>query len=181
LVSPAAPAPSVRLRPDAAATDAIGRLLIRSTPADAQVFVDGREIGRTPTTVRDLARGPHRVRVTREGYAALERRVVITTKRPAQSMLLTLPRAPAARVSVPDPLPPAAIGQGVGGLSVESKPTGAKVFVDGRPVGTTPILLASVPAGLHTIRIVREGSRTWSKSFEVIANERNRVTASLER
>src|SRR5207247_11330047 len=56
------PAPEVRppsrsaggTPPDAArgsAPDA-GRLFVKSTPAGAQVFVDGRDHGRTPTTIR---------------------------------------------------------------------------------------------------------------------------------
>jgi hypothetical protein len=68
------------------ATAASGRLLIRSTPEGSSVSVDGRDYGKTPATVRDLARGPHQVRVTRDGYAAQERRVVISSSRPSQSV-----------------------------------------------------------------------------------------------
>jgi hypothetical protein len=48
-------------------------------------------------------------------------------------------------------------------------------------VGTTPIVLAAIPAGDHAIRLEHDGSRTWSSSFHVVANERSRLTASLER
>ena len=52
---------------------------MRSTPPGARVFVDGREYGRTPVTVGNLARGGHSVRVTRDGYATDERQVTITS------------------------------------------------------------------------------------------------------
>ena len=69
------PAAATAAAPSATAS---GRLLIRSTPEGASVSVDGRDYGKTPATVRDLAHGPHQVRVTRDGYAAQDRRVVIS-------------------------------------------------------------------------------------------------------
>ena len=88
-MTPAAPAAgpnaeAARAKPDAAppAGDTGGRLLVRSTPAGALVFVDGIEHGPTPVRrARLLAPGGHRVRVVREDYAAAERRVVITACR----------------------------------------------------------------------------------------------------
>jgi PEGA domain-containing protein len=72
-------------------------------------------------------------------------------------------------------------GRFVGGLNVESRPDGARVFLDGRLIGTTPLVVASVPAGEHAIRIERDGYRRWSSSIRIVAAEQNRVTASLER
>jgi hypothetical protein len=161
---------------------ALGRLLIRSVPAGALVSVDGREHGKTPATVRDLARGPHRVRVTRDGYASQERRVVISPSRPAQSVNVSLERA-----RVPPPARPApaasasATTGGAGALVVDSRPAGAKVYLDGKLIGSTPLSLPTVTAGEHAVRLERDGYRHWSSSVRVVASERNRVTASLER
>jgi hypothetical protein len=66
-------------------------------------------------------------------------------------------------------------------LTVDSRPTGARVFLDGRLVGTTPLAIAAVPAGEHALRLERDGYRRWSSSVRVVAEEQNRVTASLER
>ena len=68
-----------------------------------------------------------------------------------------------------------------GALAVDSRPTGARVFLDDKLVGTTPMALPSVSAGSHPIRLEREGYRHWSSSVRVVASEQNRVTASLER
>jgi hypothetical protein len=68
-----------------------------------------------------------------------------------------------------------------GVLVVESLPPGAEVFVDGKAVGTTPLVLARVDAGEHAVRLEREGYRRWSASVRIVTDERNRVTASLER
>jgi len=157
-----------------------GRLLVRSTPAGAAVSVDGKDYGRTPATVRDLSQGAHRLTITRPGYAPEERRFVITPSRPAPSMTIAL--AP-ARTTAPPPraAAPGAAAGFAGGLAVDSRPAGAKVFMDGKLVGTTPMSLPSVPAGSHAIRLERDGYQRWSSSVRVVASEQSRVTASLER
>ncbi len=66
------PAPSARARSDVCPPRPAA-IVVRSTPAGARVSVDGRDAGTTPATVRDLDRGSHTVRVTRDGYVAEER------------------------------------------------------------------------------------------------------------
>ena len=163
-----------------------GRVLVRSTPAGARVSVDGREYGQTPAAIRGLAFGTHQVRVTRDGYVAEERRVAITAGRPAQS--ITVPLAPTRTASAvgssdstPAPSTPATLGRFVGKLAIDSRPPGAKVYVDGKLVGNTPLALGEVRAGEHVVRIEQDGYRRWSSSVRVVAAEQNKVTASLER
>jgi hypothetical protein len=160
----------------------IGHLLIRSTPAGARVFVDDRDVGRTPAAVRDVAVGAHRVRVTHEGYATEERSVMISRRKPTQTMSIGLKRpATAARGAKAVPTIPRTTA-GVGGvLVVDSRPAGAKVFLDGKLIGTTPMSMSTVAAGEHTIRLERDGYRRWSSSVRVAGSGQNRVTASLER
>ena len=159
-----------------------GRLLVRSTPAGARVFVDGREEGRTPVAVRELARGEHRVRLVHDGYSIEERHVMISASRPAQSLTVPLsPTSPAPAARMPIPATPGTTGRFVGALSVDSRPSGAKVFVDGKLAGTTPLQLAGLDAGSHVVRIERDGYRRWSSAVRVVASEQNRVTAALEK
>jgi hypothetical protein len=66
-------------------------------------------------------------------------------------------------------------------LAVVSRPAGARVYMDGKLVGKTPLSLPAVAAGSHAIRIQRDGYRRWASSVHVGAGEKNRVTASLER
>ena len=142
---------------------------MRSTPAGARVSIDGRDAGVTPAVVRDLARGSHSVRVTRDGYIAEERRIVIAPRREAVS--ITVPLSPAVATN----------GRFVGDLTVQSRPTGAKVFLDGKLIGMTPLSFPAVRAGEHAVRLEYDGYRRWSSVVRVVANEANRVTASLER
>ena len=162
-------ASEIRPKPDAANTATPGRLLVRSTPAGARVSIDGRDGGVTPAVVRDLARGSHSVRVTRDGYIAEERRIVIAPRREAVSITVLLSPAVATN------------GRFVGDLTVQSRPTGAKVFLDGKLMGSTPLSLTTVTAGEHAVRLERDGYRRWSSQVRIVASEQNRVTASLER
>jgi serine/threonine-protein kinase len=197
------PAPEVRSQPNAtpgiggppktgvaAVTEEAGRLIVRSTPAGARVFLDGRDQGRTPATVRDVRRGAHRLRVVHEGYATEERRILMTPAHPVQSVTVTLARTraaepparraaeSAARPAAPNPPSGATF---FGSLSVESRPPGAKVFIDGKLTGTTPLVLPQIGAGEHAVRLEHDGYQRWSSSVRIMSGERNRVTASLEK
>ena len=66
-------------------------------------------------------------------------------------------------------------------ISGDSRPAGANVYVDGRLVGTTPLALENVAAGEHTVHLERDGYQRWNSTVRVVAGERNRVAASLER
>lgn len=168
----------VRLKPDAtnaAPVPTTGRLLIRSTPAGATAYVDGREAGKTPLTVNNVRRGTHTVRVVREGFTAAQRRVTVAAAR-SQSVTFALnPARP------PAPAPPPAAARATSVVTVESRPAGATVILDGKPVGRTPLKLNQVEVGDHPIAIELDGYRRWAASVRVVAGEPARVTASLER
>lgn len=161
-----APVPS--LKPPSPVETAPGRVLVKSVPSGARVVVDGRDRGTTPAAIEDLTRGSHRVLVMRDGYGTEARRVVITRGRPSQSLNVKLTRA---RV-------PAAAA---GALIVESRPPGARVFLDGKLLGVTPLSIASVGVGDHAIDLDRDGYRRWSSSVRIVAAGPTRVTASLEK
>ncbi|MGE3509906.1 MAG: PEGA domain-containing protein, partial [Vicinamibacterales bacterium] len=163
-------APGVPADGGAERSESSGRLLVRSSPAGAWVTLNGKDVGVTPLTLRVLPFGTHVVQVRRDGYGNEERRVTLSAARPAQSLTVDLERPAGGLATVNDVLVP---------LSVESRPAGAWVFLDGRRIGTTPLRM-SVATGGHVVRLELDGYRRWSSSVRVTAGERNRVTASLE-
>jgi hypothetical protein len=54
------------------------------------------------------------------------------------------------------------------------------VWVDGSPAGVTPVVVPSVAAGTHAVRIELAGYQPWSATVSVTAGQRARVAASLE-
>jgi hypothetical protein len=159
-----------------------GRLLVRSTPSGARVFVDDQESGVTPATIRDLAARSHRIRVTLEGYVGQEKQIFVTSARPTRPVTFDLDLDQA---HVPANLQDRDSTQGitgtlVGALSVESRPAGANVYIDDLLAGQTPLWLPRVEAGTHAIRLELDRHRRWSTSVRVVSGRPNRVGASLE-
>jgi hypothetical protein len=151
-----------------------GRMLIRSTPADADVLLNGGTRGKTPLVVRDLALGSYTIRVARDGYISESRTLELTSQRPTASATFNLRSTPASTSL-------GAVAGKPGAITVQSRPTGARVFVNDRLMGSTPATIPDLPAGPATVRIEMDGYQTWATRVRVGAGEQLRVAASLER
>lgn len=65
-------------------------------------------------------------------------------------------------------------------LAIDSAPQDAEVYLDGRLQGTTPLRVTSQP-GRRTLRIERDGYRTFETTLRLSPGESRRVSADLER
>jgi serine/threonine protein kinase len=182
-----APIPSTPATAAAPAAPASGRVLVRSTPSNAMVVIDGVWTGRTPLTKRDMAFGAHTVRVVLDGYEPINQRITLTPENASRELMFELQRArgrgPAAAAPPPtETAPPAGTPapSANASLSISSRPAGARVLVDGRLVGVTPVKVAGLTAGAHEIRIELDGYRPWTSTVRAIAGEDVRVAAPLE-
>jgi hypothetical protein len=109
-----------------------GEVVVQSRPAAARVAIDGEDRGVTPLTVA-LNPGAHVVEV-RVGRS--EPRVIpVDVKDGVQHSLYVELQSVAT----------------VGGLDVRTDPAYAKVTVDGRPRGTTPLVLRDLAPGDHEV------------------------------
>jgi hypothetical protein len=182
--SPPRPAEQPAASRRAAVAPSAGRLTVQSRPSGATVTVNGRERGETPLTLDRLAYGAYDLRVAQPGYQTERRRVTLTAGRRTATvdvpMRRTRPAAQEERSAAPPPPPRTASGEFVGAVLVESRPSGASVFIDGKLAGTTPLSIAEVPAGSHVVRMDLRGHRRWSSAVRVVAGQRVRVAASLE-
>lgn len=68
-----------------------------------------------------------------------------------------------------------------GTLAIDSVARGARVFINGQPVGATPLMLKNVPVGSRAVRVEAAGYRAWSASVQVTANQQTHVIAKLDR
>jgi hypothetical protein len=201
---PPAPAPSTSAPPAAAppaaggrqnegrgTTATTGRLVVRSSPAGAAVTINGRWSGRTPFTRDSLPFGEYTVRVVLPGYQVHRQQVSLSAASAAPVLSVRLEReTPPAVTRAPSgaaraPTPAAARGAAPSGapsgvLQVDSRPTGARVFVDDGPVGTTPVRLPDIAPGQHLVRMEMEGHQTWMQTAEVTRGRTTRVAGSLE-
>jgi len=120
------------------------KLHLRARPARVTVLIDGVIAGRTPLSLTSPG-GPFVVEARRAGYSAWRRRFEALTADRRLTMTL-------ARRAV-----------GVGFLTVNSIPW-ARVFVDGRAVGTTPIRRLRLRVGSHRV-LLRDGRGRSIRSF----------------
>jgi hypothetical protein len=88
---------------------------------------------------------------------------------PKAPALLATPPRPSGAAAAPAPF--------VGRLLVDSDPAGARVMLNGKPVGTTPLVLADVPIGAKAIRVEMDGHRPWSSLVRIVADQDTRANA----
>ena len=109
-----------------------GGVAIQTRPVAARVLIDGEERGITPLTT-ELAPGAHIVEV-RVGRS--EPRVIPVDVKPGMQTSLYLELQSVATV---------------GGLDVRTEPVSAKVTVDGRARGNSPLVLRDLAPGDHEV------------------------------
>ena len=66
-----------------------------------------------------------------------------------------------------------------GGISVSSEPSGAQVWVDGTPAGSTPLTLTNVTEGDHAVEIRKEGFEPVRENVTVTGGENATVESVL--
>jgi len=117
-----------------------GNLTIETRPVGSEVLVDGERRGATPLKLA-LAPGAHTVVIR----SANDERVVPLTMTAGADITQYFEMKTAE---------PAAV---VGRLSVVTDPPGARVTVDGKPRGTSPITVADLTAEDHKVTVTSEG------------------------
>jgi len=125
-----------------------GQLVVTSDPPGARITVDGRTDSSwvTPHTFRDLSAAVHSVSLAKDGYSEVERSVTVEGGRTA-----TLH----ASLAIPS-----------GEISIETKPPGVEVLIDGQPVGLSPVR-KSVGLGQHSYTLRMAGRDPYTSTFEV--------------
>jgi len=188
--APGADTAAVRKPSASASANKSARLTIISTPTRAVVTINGRWRGRTPLTLDTLPFGSYTVRVVQPGFTPSNEDVVLSARQSMRTLSVHLqplsvrgPSAPAARPAEhPANSARESASSGYAGtIFVDSRPRGAKVIIDGKPMGTTPASIPGIPIGSHVVRLELEDHRVWTTSTSVSAGEQARVTGSLER
>jgi PEGA domain len=145
--------------PAVAAVQPGGRAVLKSRPAGAAVLIDDVARGITPVEI-ELSAGSHTV-VFRSGTG--ERTVDLAIEN-------------GTRV-VEDVDMPAA-GAATAQIEITSDPASARVALDGRSAGETPIKLHDIAPGHHVVAI-SEGSATVTRAVDVAAGASASVFVSL--
>jgi hypothetical protein len=142
-------------------TSQTGSVSIVSSPAGADVLLDGGYRGRTPITLSGLATGRHQVALDLPGYVRYTDTVEV------QNGVMTYL----------DPVLTAT--PAVGFVAVVSTPEGAVVYVDGAYRGVTPLTVAAT-TGSRRIELDHPGYADWTSTAQLTTGATVRVNAYLQ-
>jgi TolB-like protein len=128
-----------------------GNLLVNSQPVDAEVFLDGKSVGKTPMEIKNVAEGEHRLRLDLQNFYSSEEKVFVNRGQSTQSN---------AQLRIK-----------MGFLDVSTQPAGSSVMVNGRFFGKTPVRIDKVEPGKVGVEISSEGYRTFQETYSVKPND----------
>jgi len=113
----------------------------------AEVWLDGTRVAaQTPARLPRVAPGRHVLQVLTR-LKSFERTIQVE---PGKETRLRAVLAPVR-----------------GRLTVRSRPPGARVTVDGKPIGETPVTVDPLPAGPHAVEVAKPGYHAWSGEREI--------------
>ncbi len=144
----------------------VGTVSFSSSPSGADVYVDGRFLGTTPTGRMTMDDGTYNARFVLDGYQESTVRFRVTSGESRQ-VDATLNRA-------------------TGTLQVQANVGGALVFIDGRQVGSIPsgsgrLTMADLVPGTHELTLIAPGYRTYVADFDVRSGRTTEVTVRQSR
>jgi hypothetical protein len=141
-------------------TRAPGHLLLKSTTTGAEVFINNTKVGEVPLDepIR-LAPGEYTVKITKRGYTQY---LDVFRVDPGKTTTLDVDLLPVAGI-----------------LVVTSEEPEARVYIDDKFVGTTP-LEVEVLIGQRKIRVKKAGFYDLKLTRQAIAGERLKVRARLK-
>jgi hypothetical protein len=142
---------------EALAPPTTGTAVFSSTPSEAQVLVDGKELGSTPLTT-ELPPGHYAIEFRRGGDVRLREIDVTAGQSVTQDIDWNAPRT--------------------GDLFIDTMPQGATVVIGGLERGVTPLLLENYPVGSHEL-LLRGPSGTVRRYVSVTADRRTEVSEDI--
>ncbi len=130
-----------------------------SLPSDAEVIVDGRNLGRTPLRT-ELLYGEREIELRLKGYKTWKKNWVIKAGRPTNLGEIALAKAD-------------------GEITINTVPEGAVVSIDGEYKGITPFSVKVSPGIKHEIDFIKEGFKPASQTISVASADKSKVILSL--
>ncbi len=119
---------------------------------DAQIYVND-ELKGIGTWTGKLEYGKYNIKTQKEGYRSQTKTYTISTASNKKTITLA------------SPIPI------YGSINVGVLPDESEVYIDGKQVGTTPMLLPKILVGKHTIEVKKNGFETLAKDITVEENK----------
>lgn len=122
-----------------------GSLYVSSSPSGATIEIDGKDVGTTPQLIQDVLIGNHEVSLIRQNY---KRETTTVTIKEGQTENLSQKLKDIAQ------------------MTIDSKPTGAKLFINGEEIGTTPYT-KEMSSGDYMLELRMNKYKTFKESVHL--------------
>ena len=137
----------------------LGKLKVQANVKNAQIVLGKRYLGSTPADIFErLQPGKFELLVTRDGFEPFKQPIEIVSNE-VKTINVKLKRMK-------------------GGLVVNSKPTGGKVYVDGKFSGVAPVKI-SKPTGNYTVIVKEKGYRDYKTRIRLESGQPATINAEL--
>ena len=144
--------------PELTRAEGPARFAITSDPPRSTIFINGKFAGATPVSLKSLPDGKYLITAEKHGFQRL-RKVFSRTKANASIHLKLIPDARAK-------------------LTVDSKPSGARVYLDGTYLGATNLETQTSPGG-HQLRLEKSGFVARSRQVTLQKGKQNHASFTL--
>ena len=132
-----------------------GGAYLTSLPTNASAWLDGVYVGSTPVYIDDLLPGHHSVTLSAAGWQPQTVMFEVSIGR-IEPVSVAMQRNAGDNSS-----------KGQGAIAVAGAPSGSHVYLDGSPLGTTPIVPHPTGAGYHIVTLQPPGPKT-ARSMRVV-------------
>jgi hypothetical protein len=135
-----------------------GFIVVSSTPSGACVYLDGVDMeANTTCMLIEVVVGNHTIKLTKPDYFEVAKSAVSVGRTPPVDVNLT----------------------GYGSLSIDSDPSGARVYLDGNYTEVTPLYLDKLDEGNHSIRLTKQSYKDVTQEIHVSAGNTISVSKPL--
>ena len=134
--------------------------LTLTTTAQSDMYIDGRKLG-TGRWTGTLELGEYSVETRHASHQSAYTTLRITSQSAGQTFELN------------NPVPI------YGSMVLTSSPSDAVVYVNGKKVGTSPVIVNDLLIGTHTIRLEKDGYEKQEKTVQIVENQESMLDFTL--
>jgi hypothetical protein len=126
-------------------------LMLNATPVEASVVINGAYRGSTPLILDGIDPGTYTVTFSHFGYRKFSTSVKVESGKMTEVTATLVPET--------------------GSIAVNSSPAGARVLLDGVPIGIAPVTLTNIAVGNHTLSLENEGFKPFEQPVHVSTDQ----------
>jgi len=135
-------------------------IIVSSVPFDANVLIDGKSFGKTPLHTQ-LLPGSYLLEISADGFKTWKHRLNVKPNEPQEIKDVRLQPAD-------------------GKLTINTKPAGANIIIDGTFVGQTPLTLDLSPDKHHVVQISKAGYEKTTRNIQVASTASKQLDVKLK-